>query len=54
MTTANSFAAEPKYFKIPSYSDIRPHLVQPAKDLIKVINATCPKISTSGISLGCK
>jgi hypothetical protein len=54
MTIANSFAAEPKYFKMPSYSDVRPHLVQPAKDLIKVINATCPKISTSGISLGCK
>lgn len=53
----NSFAseyAEAKSLKIPSYSDIRPHLVQPAKDVIKVINATCPKISTSGISFGCK
>lgn len=38
---------------LPSYSQIRPHLVQPAKDVIKVINATCPKISSSGISLGC-
>jgi hypothetical protein len=38
---------------IPSYSQIRPHLIQPVKDVIKVINATCPKISTSGISFGC-
>jgi hypothetical protein len=38
---------------LPSYSQIRPHLVQPAKDIIKVINATCPKIGPNGISLGC-
>jgi len=38
---------------LPSYSEIRPHLVQPVKDIIKVVNATCPKISASGISLGC-
>ncbi len=38
---------------LPSYSQIRPHLVQPVKDVIKVINATCPKIGPSGISLGC-
>jgi hypothetical protein len=51
----NSFSAEPdaKALAFPSYSQIRPHLVQPVKDVIKVINATCPKISTSGISLGC-
>ena len=51
----NSFSAESdaKSLKLPSYSQIRPYLVQPAKDVIKVINATCPKISTSGISLGC-
>jgi hypothetical protein len=36
-----------------SYSQIRPHLVQPAKDAIKVINAICPKIGPNGISLGC-
>mgnify|MGYP006879090511 CR=1 FL=1 len=47
--------AEPdaKGIKLPSYSQIRPYLVQPVKDVIKVINATCPKISASGISLGC-
>lgn len=38
---------------LPSYSEIRPHLVQPVKDIIKVINATCPKIGPSGLSLGC-
>lgn len=38
---------------LPSYSQIRPYLVQPVKDAIKVINATCPKISATGISLGC-
>jgi fumarate hydratase class II len=42
-----------KAMKIPSYSDIRPHLIQPVKDLIKVINATCPKIGPNGVSLGC-
>jgi hypothetical protein len=36
-----------------SYMQIRPHLVQPVKDGIKVINAICPKIGPSGISLGC-
>ncbi len=45
--------ADAKGVTFPSYSQIRPHLVQPVKDIIKVINATCPKISTSGISLGC-
>lgn len=45
--------SDAKSFTLPSYSQIRPHLVQPVKDVIKVINATCPKISTSGISLGC-
>lgn len=42
-----------KAVKLPSYSDIRPHIVQPVKDVIKVINATCPKIGTNGVSLGC-
>jgi len=40
--------------KLPSYSEIRPHLVKPVKDVIKVINATCPKIGPNGVSLGCK
>jgi hypothetical protein len=43
-----------KGLKLPSYSQIRPHLVQPVKDAIKVINATCPTISRNGISLGCR
>ena len=43
-----------KAVKLPSYSEIRPHLVQPVKDVIKVINATCPKIGPNGVSLGCK
>ena len=46
-------SADAKGVKIPSYSEIRPHLVQPVKDAIKVINATCPKIGPSGVSLGC-
>lgn len=29
----------------PSYLQIRPHLVQPAKDVIKVINGLSPAIS---------
>ena len=45
--------SDAKSLNLPSYSQIRPYLVQPAKDVIKVINATCPNISTSGISLGC-
>lgn len=45
--------SDAKSITLPSYSQIRPHLIQPVKDVIKVINATCPKISTSGISLGC-
>jgi len=45
--------SDAKSLRLPSYSQIRPHLVQPVKDVIKVINATCPKITTSGISLGC-
>ena len=31
--------------RIPSYAQIRPHLVQPAKDAIKVINSLAPAIS---------
>ena len=42
-----------KALKLPSYSQIRPHIVQPVKDVIKVINATCPKIGPGGFSLGC-
>ena len=34
-----------KGLTIPSYTQIRPHLVQPAKDAIKVINALAPAIS---------
>ena len=46
--------ADAKSFNMPAYSNIRPHLVQPAKDLIKMVNATCPKISTNGVSFGCR
>ena len=38
-------AAEAKGITIPSYAQIRPYLVQPAKDAIKVINALAPAIS---------
>jgi hypothetical protein len=38
-------AAEEKNLQLPSYSQIRPHLVQPAKDVIKVINSLAPAIS---------
>lgn len=38
-------AADAKGLTIPSYAQIRPHLVQPAKDAIKVINALAPAIS---------
>lgn len=34
-----------KGLTFPSYTQIRPHLVQPAKDAIKVINALAPAIS---------
>jgi hypothetical protein len=34
-----------KNLKLPSYAQIRPHLVQPAKDAIKVINGLSPAIS---------
>jgi len=50
---APSFSSA-KALKLPSYSEIRPHLIQPAKDAIKVINAVCPKLSRDGFSLGCK
>lgn len=42
-----------KTLALPSYSQIRPHIIQPVKDVIKVINATCPKIGPGGFSLGC-
>ena len=38
-------AAEDKKLQLPSYSQIRPHLVQPVKDVIKVINSLAPAIS---------
>lgn len=41
----SSSAPEVKCISIPSYSQIRPHLVQPAKDAIKVINSLAPAIS---------
>lgn len=41
----SSDSAEAKCLRIPSYSQIRPHLVQPAKDAIKVINSLAPAIS---------
>ena len=58
MDTQNSISfsdagVDAKGIKLPSYSQIRPHLIQPVKDAIKVINATCPTISRNGISLGC-
>lgn len=43
-TPSFSSAAEAK-LSFPSYSQIRPHLVQPAKDAIKVINGLAPAIS---------
>ncbi len=33
-----------KAIRIPSYAEVRPHLVQPAKDAIKVINSLSPAI----------
>lgn len=54
MNTSISFSdAETESKALPTYSEIRPYLVQPVKDIIKVINATCPKIGPSGVSLGC-
>jgi hypothetical protein len=44
-TSDFSTDAEAKRFNLPSYSQIRPHLIQPAKDAIKVINALAPAIS---------
>jgi hypothetical protein len=43
--TAAVAAPDAKGITIPSYAQIRPHLVQPAKDAIKVINALAPAIS---------
>ena len=37
--------ASSKGVSIPSYAQIRPHLVQPAKDAIKVINSLAPAIA---------
>lgn len=39
------FSVEAKRVQLPCYSQIRPHLVQPVKDAIKVINALAPAIS---------
>lgn len=41
----SSTDADAKGLSLPSYSQIRPHLVQPAKDAIKVINALSPAIA---------
>lgn len=38
-------APDAKGITLPSYAQFRPHLVQPAKDAIKVINALAPAIS---------
>jgi hypothetical protein len=40
-----SHDAHAKGIRIPSYTQIRPHLIQPAKDAIKVINSLSPAIS---------
>ena len=44
-TLSFSTDAEAKRIRLPSYSQIRPHIVQPAKDAIKVINSLSPAIS---------
>ena len=46
-SSSSSSAADTdaKGLTFPSYTQIRPHLVQPAKDAIKVINALAPAIS---------
>ena len=46
-SSADTAAADTdaKGLTFPSYTQIRPHLVQPAKDAIKVINALAPAIS---------
>lgn len=44
-TPSFSTDAEAKCVRLPSYTQIRPHLVQPAKDAIKVINGLAPAIS---------
>ena len=44
-SAAAASAADAKGLTFPSYTQIRPHLVQPAKDAIKVINALAPAIS---------
>jgi hypothetical protein len=44
-TDFSSTEAEAKQLSLPSYSQIRPHLVQPAKDAIKVINGLAPAIA---------
>ena len=43
--TPDAAAPEAKGITLPSYAQIRPYLVQPAKDAIKVINALAPAIS---------
>ena len=37
--------AEAKHLRLPTYTQIRPHIIQPAKDVIKVINSLTPAIS---------
>jgi hypothetical protein len=45
MDFAADSATDAKGIKLPSYTEIRPHLVQPAKDAIKVINGLAPAIA---------
>ena len=45
MDFASDSAPDAKGLKLPSYTEIRPHLIQPVKDAIKVINALAPAIS---------
>lgn len=45
IVAATAATPDAKGITIPSYAQIRPHLVQPAKDAIKVINALAPAIS---------
>lgn len=39
-----SHDADAKRIRLPTYTEVRPHLVQPAKDAIKVINSLSPAI----------
>jgi hypothetical protein len=45
MDFATSAVADDKSLHLPSYTEIRPHLIQPVKDAIKVINELAPAIA---------